>query len=338
MRKYVILLIVMLLLTSCGRNPLVLDLPNETLLEFLQSTTDSYNGDSSYFHVIKTISIEETNAVILLGEVKNNSTGGTKREYEFEITCKVDGNRIIQNIEGSRLNDSDYNGIVLLEAPVEIGHKWHFKATDHENKTVTFNAEIIDVLNNGNAVKVRYETKEGYYEERTLYKGRGTIDFVKGVSYKGTSIITGYHSTFDLESAGEIASSTSNEVETSLEPSTVEIPLVSINLPVSIYNLLLGFNQSWDGYINDGNDAIWKLIEENSPASEKLSNIDLTANDGYRFSKFYAYDLTEEKPYLIVSIVETYEDEKHHEIKNKVIYWISNSDTVPKIYDFSGNN
>lgn len=338
MKKYAVWIIMLLLLASCDRTPINLDPPDETLLVFLQNTVDSYTGDSNYFHVIKTVSYEETNTVLLTGEVKNNSAGGTKSEYEFGISCTVEGNRMIQNIEGTRLNDSDYNEVVLLEAPVEIGHQWRYKAIDHDGKRVAFNAEIIDVLKNGNAVKVRYESKDGYYEERTIYKGHGTIDFVKGISYKGTSIITGYHSAFDLESDDDSKSPTSAEVETTVEIPNVDIPLVSINLPVSIYNLLLGFNQSWDGFINDGDDAVWKLVEETSPASEKLSAVDLSADKGYRFSKFYAYELYEEKPFIVVSIVETYVDENHNEIKNKVTYWISNSDTVPKIYDFSGNN
>lgn len=338
MKKYAVWIIVLLILTSCGRTPYNLNPPNETLLAFLQNTVDSYTGDSNYFHVVKTITNEASNSVTLTGEVKNNSTGGTKSEYEFEISCSVDGDRMIQSIEGTRLNDSDYNEVVLLEAPLEIGHQWHYKAIDYDGKKVTFNAEIIDVWKNGDAVKVRYETKEGYYEERTLFKGHGTIDFVKGISYKGTSIITGYHSAFDLESVSDLESTTSVEIETSSEVPTVDIPLVSINIPVSIYNLLLGFNQSWDGLINDGDDAVWKLVEEASPASDKLSAVDFSEEKGYRFSKFYAYELYEEKPYVVVSIVETYIDENQNEIRNKVTYWISDSDTVPKIYDFSGNN
>ena len=339
MRKIIIWLVMMLLLllTSCSRDALNLESPNDALLEFLQSTTDTYTGDDNYFHVVKAISSETSDSVKLSGEVKNNSTSGSKSEYEFEVTCTVIGNRMIQTIEGSRLNDSDFNEVTILEAPIEIGHKWHYKAVNKVGNKVAFNAEIIDVWDNGNAVKVKYESKDGYREERTIFSGRGTIDFVKEISYKGTSIITGYHSTFSSESEANSEVPVTTEVETSLEAQAESMPMVSINIPVSIYNLLLGFNQSWDSFIKDGDEAIWKLVELESPAVEKLDSIDITEDKGYRFYKFYAYEIHEEKPYVVVSIVETYVDDQNNEMRNKVTYWISNTDTVPKIYDFSGN-
>ena len=352
MRKIIItaFLLSIILLTGCEIESTSMKVSDENLIKFLPVLVDEFSGDGDYYHISKNIEIESSKDIktaVITGEVKNNFIGGTGAEYNYTMRLTVTDEALVQTYSGSRLNESDFDEVVLLKLPLEINRSWTFTTQNKAGQKQKVTATIQDIFNSGKGVKVRYETKDGYFEERTLYEGHGVVDFVRQVMYKDESSVTGYHSAFKIPSSdlGDdlsaiIEPSSNNEVNTSTEntdgeeENEQEFPLKVIEIPVAYYNLILGFEQAWVNYITNESDDLLKFVDVDTPAYIKIDAVERPAETGMSFVKYYPYELSIDGDFIIINIVETFSTEENSNIKNKVSYTISNAATLPKIYDF----
>ena len=353
-----VILLTVTLFSGCGINSNINITSDARLMAFLPVNGDEFSGDGDYFHVSKQIDLGKEDGfdiAFVEGEVKNNFIGGTGFDYNFIITLKVTNQEIIQSYEGNHLNESDFDEVVLLKLPLELNKSWTFTTKNKAGKKQKVTATITDVFNSGKGIKVRYETKDGYYEERTIYEKHGVVDFVRQVNYKNVSTVTGYHSSFEIVKINDDATndfstdekdnltaelttepnnaSTSESIESGAIISQ-DFPIVVIEVPVAYYNLILGFEQAWSGYINNSSDDLLKFVDEDSPAYQKIMEIDRSSNLVLEFVKYYPYEMLVDGDVIVINIVETFINEDKATIKNKVSYKIANADTLPKVFDF----
>ncbi len=292
--------------------------PDSELIEFLPTINERYVGDSGYFHVVETIERESTSEAeiaILSGEVKDNETSITKANFDFIITLSVVEDKIEQTYTGSRLNESNFDKLVLLKKPIEVGNTWTFNAKDISGNKWKVTGVITSVDETGEIIGVKHSIKDGYYEERVIQKGRGVTDFVRLIVFKSESTVTGYHT----ESASVI---------------TTEKAEDTLKIPVAYYNLILGFEQAWSGYVKQDNDDLLKFIALESPALEKIKAVPRDANTAIEFVRYYPYELTEIGTMIAIKVVEVFKTTDEARIENKVLYQIVVEKGEPKIYDF----
>lgn len=360
MKKIIITAVVLsvFLFTGCSIHSDANIPSDEHLLKFLPASGEEYLGDGDYYHVTKEIQFEKEDGMesaVITGEVKNNFAGGTGADYNFTIRLEVTSQELVQTYTGNRLNDSDFDRVILLKLPLEVDHSWSFTATNKEGKKQKVTATITEIFNDGKGIKARYETKDGYFEERTLYEKHGVIDFLRQVIYQNESTVTGYHSVLEIVKEDQASASSKSTTEgdditsdvsmdttidSSIDTTTDTttdaqvFPMKVIELPVAYYNLILGFEQAWTGYISNSSDDLLKFVEPDTPAYTKIMEVDRSGDIIMNFVKYYPYEMTAENNYIVINIVETFTTEDQITIKNKVSYTISNADTIPKVYDF----
>lgn len=290
--------------------------PDASLLSYLPDKEGIYLGDGDYYHVITEIETmnqsdsENRAGITLKGEVNRQTQGNDDR---FEIALWVDGDSLIQTTTGRLLNDSPLSEVVLLKAPVEVGRKWLFVTEDLEGNRQKITATILDVDDENSRVNVRYEGKDGYYEERTIERGLGVTDFVRTVLFKGEYALTGYH----LENV-EPSTSASDEID-------------RIEIPTKSYALIWGFNQAWVKKWQGIDDSILTFVAPESPAIEKINAITESSDDVLTFVEFIPYEILDEEGMTKISVVEHYEDQDGNVTENRLKYTITLDN---KIWDF----
>ncbi|GAB6106181.1 hypothetical protein [Fusibacter bizertensis] len=356
MKKIIITAVVLsvFLFTGCGIHSDINRPSDERLLKFLPVNGEEFLGDGDYYHVTKEIQFEKDDgkeSAVITGEVKNNFAGGTGADYNFTIRLEVTSQELVQTYTGNRLNDSDFDRVILLKLPLEADQSWSFTATNKEGKKQKVTATITEIFNDGKGIKVRYETKDGYFEERTLYEKHGVIDFLRQVIYQNESTVTGYHSVLEIVKDDQASASSNSTnasddltsdvsidatIDSSMDTTTDTqvFPMKVIDLPIAYYNLILGFEQAWTGYVSNSSDDLLKFVEPDTPAYTKMMEVDRSSDIKMNFVKYYPYEMTTENNYIVINIVETFTTEDQITIKNKVSYTISNADTIPKVYDF----
>jgi hypothetical protein len=317
----IVIVLTLFALVGCSFNQEVVVPPDPELVEFLPTFNERYTGDSGYYHVVETIEHESTpntEVAILIGEVKDNETVITKADFDFTITLTVDSDKMEQTYNGSRLNESNFDKLVLLKKPLEVGNTWTFNAKDVSGSKWKVTGEITSINESENEVTIKYSTKDGYYEERVIQKGRGVTDFVRMLVFKNESTFTGYHT--------EKASIAATEKAT-----TPEEPL---KIPVAYYNLILGFEQAWSDYVKQDNDALLNFVSMDSPANEKIKAVSRDANTAIEFVRFYPVELAEIGTMIEIKVIEIFKTIDEIKIENKVLYQIVIEKSEPKIYDF----
>ncbi len=317
----IIFVLLLLIFVGCANENQMNLPPDRSLLEFLPSVSERYLGDSDYFHIIDNIEREskgDEEIAILKGEVKDNEAAITKDNFNFEIILTVDADKIVQTYNGSRLNESNFEHLVLLKLPLEVGNIWTFTSKDFYGSKWKVTGEITDINETGDKITVKYSTKDGYYEERVLQKGRGVTDFLRLLVFKNESTLTGYHV----------------ENETMITTEKRSSPVDALKIPVAYYNLILGFDQAWSGYVKQENDDLLKFISEGSPAYEKIKAVPRDANTAIEFIRFYPYELTEKGSILSIKVVEVFKSNDEETFENKVLYQITIEKGVAKIVDF----
>jgi hypothetical protein len=326
--KHMLIIVIMgYLFTGCSPSELPHP-PDDTLISFLPTEGGAYLGDGDYYHLVTEIESiatgesEKHNGVILKGEVSRQTQGGDDR---FEINLMVNGDALIQTTTGSQLNDSPLLEVVLLKAPVEKGRKWLFVTEDLEGRKQKITATILEVDDINKRVKVRYEGKNGYYEERTLVHGIGVVDFVRTVLYKGDYALTGYH----LESNDLVNGAPG---ESSIDGATGSNDATNrIEIPTKAYVLIWGFNQAWVKKWQGTDDSILTFIAPESPALEKINAITEPSDDALAFVEFVPFEMFEEEGMTMISVLERYEDHFGLVSENRMKYTIT---LDFKIWDF----
>lgn len=315
---------------GCSNNQTQTIPPDSEIVEYLPTAEESYVGDSGYYHVVENIERESTpdsEICMISGEVKDNTTAITKDNFDFEILLTVDADKMVQTYSGSRLNESNFASLIVLKLPIEVGNTWTFTAQDLSGKKWKVTGEITSVDASGEEIVVRHSTKDGYYEERVLQKGRGVTDFLRLLIFKNETTYTGYHAEQSFVSDAEITSSSTESVE-SVE--SVE----ALKIPVAYHNLILGFEQAWAGYVKGENEALLEFISEDSPAFKKIKAVPRDSDTAIEFVRYYPYEMSEEGSVLSIKVVEIFKSEEQESIENRVIYQIVIEKGIAKIYDF----
>jgi hypothetical protein len=298
--------------------------PDESLISFLPSEGGVYLGDGDYYHLVsevEAIKSDERIGVVLKGEVSRQTKDWDDR---FEISLMVEGDTLTQNTLGKQLNDSPLMEVVLLKAPVEEGCKWLFLTEDLEGKRHKITATILEVNDKGKRVKVRYEGKDGYYEERTLVHGLGVVDFVRTILYKGDFVLTGYH----LDQSDWIGTTGKHGLEGESDSND---KINRIEIPTKVYALIWGFNQAWVKKWQGTDDVIATFIAPESPALEKINAITETSDDVLNFVEFIPFEMMDEEVMTVISVIERYEDPSGLITENRMKYTI----TIDfKVWDF----
>lgn len=329
-KHLLLILIIGFLFTGCSSTEPSKS-PDASLVSFLPLEGGAYSGDGDYYHLvtaIEAIDASETDkrvGVILKGEVSRQTQD---RDDRFEISLMVEGDTLIQNTLGKQLNDSPLLEVVLLKAPVEEGRKWLFVTEDLEGKRQKITATILEVDDEGKRVKVHYEGKDGYYEERTLVHGLGVADFVRTVLYKGDYALTGYHLDRGdwVDTTGKLGSEGASDSEDQVK---------RIEIPTKAYALIWGFNQAWVKKWQGIDDSILTFVAPESPALEKINAITEPSDDVLSFVEFIPFEMTEEEGLVIISVLERYEDQVGLITENRMKYTLS---LDYKIWDFERLN
>lgn len=306
--------------TGCDRKANDESAPyDQNLAEYLPNEPAAYSGDSDYYHVVKSIEPLETPSSIQVtvnGEVLDNSTGISHKDYSFQMTLAVDDKEITQMSVGSELNESIFDKVVLLRNPIEVGGKWTFTALNKEGKKVKVDAQILEMDEQG-TLKVSYTTKEGYQEERIIKKNLGVTDFIRLVTFNKESTWTGYH----LEHEALISSKSQ------------DLPK-EISIETKLYSSILGFEQAWFKYISLENEDLLTFLKEESKAMEKIKSLDQNENYAYEFVSFYPYEIIQEESQIRIKIVEQYKDDTQKLSYNQLMITLEQVEEVYKISDF----
>lgn len=321
-KKLTILMVLGILIfsTGCDRKANDESAPyDQNLAEYLPNEPAAYSGDSDYYHVVKSIEPLETPSriqVTVNGEVLDNSTGISHKDYSFQMTLAVDDKEITQMSVGSELNESIFDKVVLLRNPIEVGGKWTFTALNKEGKKVKVDAQILEMDEQG-TLKVSYTTKEGYQEERIIKKNLGVTDFIRLVTFNKESTWTGYH----LEHEALISSKSQ------------DLPK-EISIETKLYSSILGFEQAWFKYISLENEDLLTFLKEESKAMEKIKSLDQNENYAYEFVSFYPYEIIQEESQIRIKIVEQYKDDTQKLSYNQLMITLEQVEEVYKISDF----
>lgn len=308
-------------LVACTSEQLNLGNPDETLVSYLPDAPALYEGDSGYYHAIQSLDRSETETdviVVLKGEVLALTSAKRLKDYHFEVTLKVSSDEMTQLTFGEKLNDSDFESLILLKAPVEVGRSWSFWTIDKQGKHVKVTGAITDIDEQTGVLTVRHSMKSGYYEERIMAKGLGVTDFIRPVTFKRESAITGYHRVASEQQPAESS----------------DAQLERILIPSRIYALIMGFNQAWSRYVSGVDSDVFDFILPESEASKKMTAVDPSEIEAVEFLSFYPYDIAFKDGGATVYVLETYSTESGGEVESKVAYIVVDVDTVPKIIDF----
>ncbi len=292
---------------------------DQTLAEYLPNEPAAYSGDSEYYHVVKSIEPLETTSqkqVTVNGEVLDNATGISHKDFSFQMTLTVDDKEITQISTGSELNDSIFDKVVLLRSPIEVGGKWSFTALNKEGKKVKVDAQILEMDEQG-TLKVSYSTKDGYQEERIIKKNLGVTDFIRLVTFNKESTWTGYHM----------------EHEALISSKSQDLPK-EISIETRYYSLILGFEQAWFKYISLEDEDLLTFLKEESAAMEKIKSLERNKDYVYEFVSFYPYEIVQEASLIRIKIVEQYTDDKQKLNYNQLMITLEQADEAFKISDF----
>lgn len=317
-----VMIFAMLFTVACAEKQNVMGKPDEVLISYLPEESYQVEGDGDYYHevqTIETLDAEKDVTVYLRGEVRALTSAKHLKDHQFEVKLVVTDEEMIQYYIGERLNESEFESLILLRTPVSLGNKWSFWTKDRRGKHVKVSAEIIAYDEVSGNLTVRYTTKSGYYEERQMAKNMGVTDFIRLVTFKKESSFTGYHR-IDIEEDQTV--STENQLE-------------RILIPSRYYALILGFNQAWSRYVSGEDADVFDFIVTESEASKKMTALNTEAFETVAFVSFYPYQITDIENGVTVHVVEQYETESGQMMSNKVKYWIKDLEGIPKIIDFS---
>lgn len=321
-KLFAVMMFALLFMVSCTDEQNEIGKPDEVLISYLPEVPYQVEGDGDYYHEVQKIETLETEkdvTVIMQGEVKALTSAKHLKDHQFEVKLKVTGEDMTQFAVGDKLNDSEFEPLILLRAPVSLGNKWSFWTKDRQGKHIKVGAEITSYDEESGNLTVRYTTKGDYYEERQFRKGMGVTDFTRLVTFKNESTITGYH----LIETGDGVNVTEDNL-----PDRVLIPS-------RYYALILGFNQAWSRYLNGKDTDVFDFVVSESEASKKMTALSTEDFKAVVFVSFYPYQITRAEEGAIVHVVEQYEADSGEVLINKVKYQILEVDGIPKIIDFS---
>jgi len=296
----VVVMMILIILAGCTRQGLgdptatkndeqIIGMYSEALDELMPQMPTSwiYSGTAEYNHVMSIGEIYETmgqKIYRIYGEVEDMTGGNSGADFRFELAYSVLGDSIVQSKKGQMLMDSDYDKIILIKLPLEIGNTWSENIIDNEGNSVKITSVIEDISEDeGTIYTVRYSAKGSeYYEVREIKEGSGVVHFEKVLFYDGDMFPVQY-SLFKLnrEETLIVKEEKDNESVKDLGPfgdaTTIEldtIPQLSEgNVPneddlVALNDLIMEFNGAWVKFANDKDMGILEFVTNDGDAYE----------------------------------------------------------------------
>lgn len=305
-KGFVLLLIITMVMTafiSCNKAEEDQEL-NQELLNFFpkEGFQWGFKNNDDYYHVLKLENISEDEQEViyrLKGEVKDNNVGEINDDYAIEVFYKIRGNKIIQTIDPtSKMIESDFKEVVILQGPIEIGTQWRQEVVDKDDKKVTLDCKITSKSEEENTTvyEVLYKSKDGdYIAMRQIATEFGVVKFIKKnvidgqeqqVGYALDGSNTGYikvnengEEVVDMEEPDDTAvvedddkdSATETEDDTTQEEDTV---VEEVDEETAVETALTNFNDAWIEYVNKGDRGYFDHITTDGVAYKYANNFD----------------------------------------------------------------
>lgn len=292
------------------------------LMAFYPEASAVYRGPGDYYHEISG-AIREKGAVRIVGEVQNSGQVSLAASA-FEILWTTQGDQLLQAYTGAALEESRFQEhLVLLTAPLELGRSWQFSAKERSGKTRQVTATLVEVAEDLSAVTVRYETSGGYYEVRTLERGKGTTAFRYPIDYEGMQVISGY----------ELSSEPARFMPSPYD----DMPPLpeEVSIPYAVKDVIRTFERAWGDYVKSPDPAhdIFKCIEPESAAEAVIQTV-ISADLSYVYAYPYAFESRATS--LSVSVVEIFQQTSGERTVQKMRYYLrEGEDGILRIYDFN---
>ena len=329
-----LLLVTILWISGCSNDPFKLShkaTSSDVLCTYIPTEQRAFSGDGGYYHEVQSLTREDgTEAVVvtMMGQVQRDIRQWVG-DADFQIIWTIDGDKIIQTLQGDLLNDSMFSKIVLLKLPLEIGNQWSFEAKDAWGESHEIIGKIEAYDPDSGDVDIVYADKGGYEERRVLKIGLGTTDFTRRLTYKAATAYTGYHIVDNLEIQ---AATSAEEDAATLSAAEVFEQTESINVEDSVYALVYGFNTVWAAsdaegiktYIAPDSEAAKKV----TAVSEESENFELV----FETLKIYAVEYDGERVSK-VRVLEKYQMGAEKRF-NDIVYEIAKLEAGYKISDF----
>ncbi|MBE0450223.1 MAG: hypothetical protein IBX70_05170 [Clostridia bacterium] len=304
--------------------------PDQALSVYFPAEEFEFMGERGYYHYYKNLNVEDQSDRVILsisGEVKDISRNIGKRDHGFQVELWVDSEKMVQTISGQMLNESEFNRLILLKNPIQEDAIWVFDSLDKKGQKHTVTARIVVIDEEAETIEIEYTTKAGNHEKRIMAKNRGTISFVKQVTYKDALTYTGYYH-IPAESA------ITNENDQEYKYNTLE----AIEIDFEIYEIVDEFNKRWVNYIKNIDQSLMELIDMDSNAFLKIVAIKdepIQLND---YLGFKPYKLEVVDDMTLVYVLEKFMVNNDEIYYNAICYEVIKMDEGLFISDFYLSN
>lgn len=143
-----------------------------------------YNGFAEYGHTLDLISIvnqDEKRIYNVTGVVDDASGGEFQADFSINLRYVLEGNRLIQEKTETRMMDSTFDTLTLIESPLVAGTYWTESLVDQARIRRDVSGQItkVEVLAGGiRQFTVRHTIRGSeQYEQRVIREGVGVVSF-----------------------------------------------------------------------------------------------------------------------------------------------------------------
>jgi hypothetical protein len=174
---------------------------NQAIAEIMPSSSGYewiYSGFVEYGHQMTLTEVIQDNNLItysVVGEVYDPSDGEATGDYSIDIEYYISNGELRQSINAERLMEPEYQDMILIKYPLNIGTSWQQTVSDLSGNQYTYDSEIYDLTVEDNqwVYHVKYQdTQSDYYELREFQAGKGMISFSKLYEFDEGSEEIGY--------------------------------------------------------------------------------------------------------------------------------------------------
>ncbi|MFP4456907.1 MAG: hypothetical protein ACLFPS_04540 [Clostridia bacterium] len=167
-------------------------LPNEEGFEWI------YSGFAEYGHTMELTDInfeDDTKIYTIQGEVFDASGGEATGDFSVSIEYYIRNGELRQSVTGERLMEPQYQDMILIKYPFNIGTSWQQTVVDLEGNEYEFECQIDDlsVEDDKWVYHVIYEdVNSDYYEIREFMHDKGVVAYTKLIELGDEMTEVGY--------------------------------------------------------------------------------------------------------------------------------------------------
>jgi len=167
------------------------------LLPEAEGFTWRYTGFADYGHKMTLDNIEESDNQIkyyISGQVDDLSDGESQADFSITLQYLIKDGKLIQIKKSEIMLDSNFDNLILIQAPLEKGNSWDQIVKDEKGNNTRLVSTIVDVTGDETKTyKVEYRDHESsYFETREIREGTGVVNFTKLMKSGDTEFEAGY--------------------------------------------------------------------------------------------------------------------------------------------------